>query len=502
MSEALKQIDRKAIIKEALNKIEELQARLEALERSRTEPIAVIGIGCRFPGGVTGPESYWQLLQNGVDAITEVPLERWSLEAFYDADRNAPGKTYTRWGGYLKDVDKFDPHFFGISPREAVHIDPQQRLFLEVAWEALENAGIAPEKLHRSQTGVYVGVTTAEYGHLHMKYLDAASINAYTVSGNVNNCVSGRVAFLLGLHGPAISVDTACSSSQVALHLACQAIRTGDCNTAIAGGVNVILLPETYVSFSKWGMFSPDGRCRTFDADAAGFVRSEGCGAVILKPLSKAIVDGDKILAVIRGTAANQDGPSSGLSVPNGLAQEQVIRLALHNAGVKPEEVQFVETHGTGTTLGDPIEVEALGAVYGAGHSKENPLLIGAAKTNLGHMESASGVAGLIKVVLSLYHQEIPPNLHLKKLSPQMPWEKLPIVVPSQRTPWPRGEKPRRAGLSSFGFSGTNVHVILEEAPVLGDGGSGRRGEREKGRRGEGETRRRGDGEVEKNVTP
>ncbi len=466
MNEFSKQIDRKAIIKEALNKIVELQDKLAALERMRREPIAVIGLGCRFPGGVTGPESYWRLLQDGGDAITEIPPERWDIDAYFDPDRNALGKTYTRWGGYLRDIDKFDPHFFGISPREAVSLDPQQRLFLEVAWEALENATIAPEKLYESQTGVYVGVTTSEYGHLHTKHLALTDINAYTMSGNVNNCVSGRVAYLLGLHGPAISVDTACSSSQVALHLACQALRSGDCNLAIVGGVNVILLPEAYVCFSKWGMFSPDGRCRTFDAGASGFVRSEGCGAVILKPLSRALADRDNILALIRGTAANQDGPSSGLSVPNGLAQEQVIRMALANSGVQSTEVQYVETHGTGTTLGDPIEVEALGAVYGEGRSRENALLLGAVKTNLGHMESASGVASLIKVVLSLHHEEIPPNLHLQKLSPQMRWDRLPLAVPTQRTPWPRGEQPRLAGLSSFGFSGTNVHVILEEAPV------------------------------------
>ncbi len=471
MSIAAKDVDRKAILKEALNKIAELQGKLATLERKRKEPIAVIGLGCRFPGGVTGPESYWRLLQNGVDAITEIPPERWDSNAYFDPDRNALGKTYTRWGGYLRDIDKFDPHFFGISPREAVSMDPQQRLFLEVAWEALENAAIAPEKLYESQTGVYAGVTTSEYGHLHTKHLTLTDINAYTMSGNVNNCVSGRVAYLLGLHGPAVSVDTACSSSQVALHLACQALRAGDCNMAIVGGVNVILLPEAYICFSKWGMFSPDGRCRTFDAGASGFVRSEGCGTVILKPLSRALAEGDNILALIRGTAANQDGPSSGLSVPNGLAQEQVIRMALENAGVLPEQVQYVETHGTGTTLGDPIEVEALGAVYGEGRPKENALLLGAVKTNLGHMESASGVAGLIKVVLSLHHEEIPPNLHLQKLSPQMRWDKLPIAVPTQRTPWPRTEKPRLAGLSSFGFSGTNVHVILEGAPLMEKGG-------------------------------
>ncbi len=460
--------DRRAILKEALNRIQELETKLAAAEQARHEPLAVIGLGCRYPGGVNSPESYWQLLRDGVDAVTEIPPDRFDINAYYDPDHTAPGKVTTRWGGYMTDVDKFDPHFFGISPREAVHMDPQHRLLLEVVWEALEHAGQAPDKLHGSNTGVFVGITTNEYLQLHYKLIDPAQINAYLVSNNVLNVASGRIAFHLGLHGPAVSVDTACSSSLVATYLACQSLRAGECDMAIVGGVNVILSPETLISFSKWGMMSPSGRCRTFDAAADGFVRSEGCGAVILKRLSDALAHNDNILAVIRGVAANQDGPSSGISVPNGPAQEAVIRRALANAGIAPGLVGYVETHGTGTTLGDPIEVEALGAVYSEGHSRENPLRIGAVKTNLGHMESASGVAGLIKTVLILQHEEIPPHLHLQQLTPHIPWERLPIVVPTQRTPWPRtASGPGRfAGVSGFGFSGTNVHVILQEAPL------------------------------------
>ncbi|MDZ7269350.1 MAG: SDR family NAD(P)-dependent oxidoreductase [candidate division KSB1 bacterium] len=459
--------DRKAILKEALQRIQELEARLAAAEQAGREPLAVIGLGCRYPGGVNSPESYWQLLRDGVDAITEIPPDRFDINAYYDPDHRAPGKVTTRWGGYLSDIDKFDPHFFGISPREAVHMDPQHRLLLQVVWEALEHAGQAPDKLHGSNTGVFVGITTNEYLQLHYKVIEAAQINAYLVSNNVSNVASGRIAFHLGLHGPAISVDTACSSSLVATYLACQSLRSRECDMAIVGGVNVILSPETLISFSKWGMMSPSGRCRTFDAGADGFVRSEGCGAVILKRLSDALANNDNILAVIRGVAANQDGPSSGISVPNGPAQEAVIRRALANAGIAPALVGYVETHGTGTTLGDPIEVEALGAVYREGRSRDNPLRIGAVKTNLGHMESASGLAGLIKTVLVLQHEEIPPHLHLQQLTPHIAWERLPIEVPRQRTPWPRSAAgpARFAGVSGFGFSGTNVHVILEEAP-------------------------------------
>ena len=462
--------DRRAVLKDALRAIEELQSRLDSAERARREPIAIVGMACRFPGGVSDPESYWRLLRDGVDAIREVPPDRWDVDRYYDPDPAAPGKTSTRWGGFLDQVDRFDARFFGVAPREAVAMDPQHRLLLEVAWEALENGGQAPGRLTGSQTGVFVGITTTEYMQLHTRVLDLRDIDAYLAPGNTLNAAAGRVAYLLGLHGPAMAVDTACSSSLVAVHLACQSLREGESDMALAGGVNVILVPETFICFSKWGMMARDGRCKTFDAAADGFVRSEGSGVVVLKRLSDALAAGDRVLAVIRGSAVNQDGPSSGLTVPNGLAQEAVIRKALANSGVDPGQVGYVEAHGTGTSLGDPIEVEALGAVLGPGRSRRSPVLLGSVKTNLGHLESSSGIAALIKVVLSLQHREVPPHLHLKNPSPQIPWDRLPFVVPTARTPWPDNGR-RIAGVSAFGFSGTNAHVVLEEAPAAGDEG-------------------------------
>jgi len=456
--------DRRALLQEALRAIEELQAKLDVSERSRHEPIAIVGVGCRFPGADT-PEAYWGMLRDGVDAVSQVPAERWDIERWFDPDPSAPGKTYTRWGGFLRDCDKFDSHFFGVAPREAVRMDPQHRLLLEVAWQALENAGQSPERLRGSQTGVYVGITTSEYMQLHTQRLAATELDAYLAPGNTSNACAGRVSYLLGLHGPSMAVDTACSSSLVAVHLACQSLRTGDCDLALAGGVNLILVPETFVCFSKWGMMAKDGRCKTFDAAADGFVRGEGSGVVVLKRLRDALAEGDDVMAVIRGTAVNQDGPSSGLSVPNGRAQEAVIRRALADAGLDPGDVSYVEAHGTGTSLGDPIEVEALGAVYGAGHSHDRPLLIGSVKTNLGHLEASAGVAGLIKVVLSLQQREIPPHLHFKQGNPHIPWGRLPVSVPTQRTPWPDTPTRHLAGVSAFGFSGTNVHLIVEGAP-------------------------------------
>jgi acyl transferase domain-containing protein len=458
-------IDYQARLKQALAAMQKMRARLDALEQARTEPIAIIGIGCRFPGGVRGPEAYWNLLHNGIDAITETPPDRQELRDAYDPDPGAPGKTYARHGGFLDGLDQFDPQFFGIAPREGNSLDPQQRLFLEVAWEALEHANVAPDKLVGTQTGVFLGITASDYLQLHVKYMDAADINAYLVAGNVPNVTPGRLSYTLGLHGPSIALDTACSSSLSAIHLACLSIRAGDSAMAIAGGVNVLLAPEVLISLSKWGMLSPEGRCKTFDARADGFVRGEGCGVVVLKPLSAALSDGDNILALIRGSATNQDGASSGLTVPNGLAQEAVIRAALANAGVEPHAIRYVETHGTGTTLGDPIEVEAIGEALCRNRPTDQPLAIGSVKTNLGHLEAASGVAGLIKTVLALYHEEIPPHLHLQERSPFINWADLPIEIPNQPTVWPRGDRPRLAGVSSFGFSGTNVHVILEEAP-------------------------------------
>lgn len=429
------------------------------------EPIAIIGMSARFPGA-DSVDAFWELLQNGVDAITEVPADRWPVDGYYDAEPGAPGKMYTRWGGFLKDVDLFDTQFFGISPREAVTMDPQQRLLLEASWQALEHAGQSPARMQGSQTGVFVGIGNYDYAQLQLKRGDPKKVGTYSGSGNSLSMAAGRLSYVLGLQGPSMAVDTACSSSLVALHLACQSLHDGECDAALAGGVNLILAPEPTVALSQAQMMANDGRCKTFDAAANGFVRSEGCGIVVLKRLSDAVAAGDNILALIRGTAINQDGRSQGLTAPNGLAQEAVIRQALARAGMDPAQISYVEAHGTGTSLGDPIEVGALGAVYGAGRSADENLLIGSVKTNIGHMENAAGIGSLIKVVLSLQNEMIPPHLHFRQPSPFIPWDELPIEVVAAPKPWPTGNGRRVAGVSSFGFSGTNAHVIIEEAPV------------------------------------
>ncbi|MGQ4807007.1 hypothetical protein NKDENANG_00345 [Candidatus Entotheonellaceae bacterium PAL068K] len=442
--------------------LREARRKLEALERAKTEPIAIIGMGCRFPGGADAPEAFWQVLQGGVDAITEVPAERWDLEAYYDAESRTPGKSYVRSAGFLPRVDLFDPQFFSISPREAVSMDPQQRLLLEVSWEALEHAGQFSH-LAGSPTGVFVGITSYDYGTLMLSG-NLSQLDAYFISGNVLNAAAGRLSYTLGLQGPSMAIDTACSSSLVAIHLACQSLRNGECRQALAGGSNVILLPDSMVALCQAGVLAVDGRCKTFDAAADGYGRGEGCGVLVLKRLSDAVADGDHILALIRGSAVNQDGPSGGFTVPNGAAQQDLIRRALAMARIEPAAVDYVEAHGTGTSLGDPIEVRALTAVLGQGRLSERPLRIGSVKTNIGHLESAAGVAGVIKVVLSLQHGEIPPHLHFNTPNPHIDWEHLPVRVPTDLTPWP-AETSRIAAVSSFGFSGTNAHVILEAAP-------------------------------------
>ncbi len=426
------------------------------------EPIAIIAVACRFPGS-PDPDAYWQLLAGGVDAIREIPEDRFDVDDFYDPDQQTPGKIYTRNGGYLDSVDGFDPEFFGISPREAIWIDPQQRLMLEIAWEGLERAGYAPSSLRGSRTGVFVGVGANEYSHLLGDSVE--NLEAHFITGNALNAIAGRVAFTLGLEGPAMAVDTACSSSLVAVHQASQALHSGDCDLALAGGVNVLLSPASIVAASQARMLSPDGRCKTFDAAADGYVRSEGCGVLVLKRLSDAQRDGDRIAAVIRSSAVNQDGASSGLTVPNGGAQQRLITSALSRAGLTGGDVDYLEAHGTGTPLGDPIEVQAAAAAYGAGRDSGRPLLMGTAKTNIGHLESAAGVAGLIKVVLSLQNEMLPQTLHFTNPSPHIPWDSLPVRVVDEATPWLTNGRPRRAGVSSFGFTGTNAHVLLEEAP-------------------------------------
>ncbi|MBS1244040.1 MAG: Beta-ketoacyl synthase, partial [Deltaproteobacteria bacterium] len=365
----------------------------------------------------------------GVDAISEIPRDRWDVDALYDPDPEAPGRIATRWGGFLPAIDGFDAAFFGISPREATTMDPQQRLLLEVAWEALEDAGQSPDRLAGTATGVFVGICNSDYIQLLIER-GAESFDMYMSTGSAHSVTSGRLSYLLGLQGPSVSVDTACSSSLVAFHLACQSIRTGESRMAIAAGVNLICTPLTTIALSRSRMMAPDGRCKAFDASADGFVRSEGCGVIVLKRLSDALADRDRILALVRGTAANQDGRSSGITAPNGPSQESVIRAALAGAGVKPGEIDFVETHGTGTSLGDPIEVNALGAVFGGDRPPGHPLSIGSVKTNIGHVESAAGVAGLIKTVLALRNETIPPSLHFRRPNPHIRWEGIPIAVP------------------------------------------------------------------------
>ncbi|HET7503187.1 MAG TPA: beta-ketoacyl synthase N-terminal-like domain-containing protein, partial [Kofleriaceae bacterium] len=444
--------------------MKDLRARLAAAEHAHTEPIAIIGIGCRFPGGARDPDSFWRLLSDGVDAIGGVPADRWDAEAYYDADPQAPGKITTKQGGFLDQVDRFDAAFFRIAPREAVHLDPQHRLLLEVAWEALERAGQTRASLDGSSTGVFVGITTGDYGEI-LRRAGAEGLDAYFPTGNAFNAAAGRLSYLLGLQGPSMAVDAACASSLVAIHLACQSLHTGDCRLALAGGVNLILEPDAHIAMSRAHALAPDGRCKTFDASADGYGRGEGCGIVVLKRLSDAIADRDPILAVVRGSAVMQDGHSGGLTVPNGAAQQAVIRAALAHAGVAPGDVSYVEAHGTGTSLGDPIEVRALGAVFGPGRGPEHPLVLGSVKTNIGHLESAAGVAGLIKVVLALQHRAIPPHLHLRALNPDVAQEPMPKLIPSATMAWP-GDGPRIAGVSAFGLSGTIAHLVVEEAPA------------------------------------
>lgn len=465
MSELSKNSTDLSPLKQALLALDEMQSKLEASHRKRNEPIAIIGMGCRFPGGADNPDAMWRILSDGVDVITEVPSDRWDLDEYYDPDPDAPGKVYTRYGGFLEDIDKFDAHFFGISPREAVNLDPQQRLLLEVSWEALENAGLSPDNLVGSQTGVFVGVMEDDYSKLHIKSSESSNLGPYYVSGNHLNFTAGRISYVLGLHGPSMAVDTACSSSLVAVHLASQNLRLGESNLALAAGVNLLLSPELTISMCKYNALSADGRCKTFDAAADGFGQSEGCGVLVLKRLSDAVADRDNILALIRGSAINHDGASSGLTVPNGLAQQKLIKQALINAGIQPDHVSFVEAHGTGTSLGDPIELRALDAVLSNGRAKDQLLMVGSAKTNFGHMASAAGMVGMMKVVLSLQHKEIPPSIHFNEINPHIPLDEMLVEIPHERTVWPSGNGSRVAGVSSFGLSGTNAHVVLEEMP-------------------------------------
>lgn len=464
-------LDYKNLMTQALRELQTLRSRVRELEASQApgnqapgsqaappEPIAIVGMGCRLPGQANSPAQFWQNLCDGLDAITPTPPDRWPPAAIPGSGVSGSGLAGTGYGGFIGHLREFDAAFFGIAPKEAAALDPQQRLLLEVNWEALEQAGIIPNSLSESNTGIFVGLSSNDYsGHLLKRPTEA--IDAYLATGNSHSTAAGRIAFTLGLQGPAIAVDTACSSSLVAVHLACQSLRLGECDLAIASGANRILAPEFSINFARANMLAADGRCKTFDASADGFVRAEGAGAVVLKRLS-AVGPTEPIFAIIRGSAVNQDGRSSGLTVPNGPAQQRVIQQALAQAGLNPSQVDYIEAHGTGTALGDPIELGALQQVFGG--DRPELLKVGSAKTNLGHLEAAAGIAGLIKTALSLYHRQIPPHLHFHTGNPNFNWANSSIAIPTEPTPLSDNAI---AGVSSFGFSGTNAHVILAAAP-------------------------------------
>jgi acyl transferase domain-containing protein/acyl carrier protein len=433
---------------------------LNPLNTNSSEPIAVIGMSCRFPGA-KDPQAFWELLRNGIDAITEVPGDRWNKKAFYHPDPAVAGKSISYWGGFLENIDKFDPFFFSISPAEAKHMDPQQRLLLELSYEALDDAGQVVKELAGSKTGVFIGISINEYSLL--QFSDPTQIGAHSGTGSALSIAANRISYTYNFHGPSIAVDTACSSSLAAVHLACQSLRNGECSMALAGGVNMILSPAHSIAFTKAGVLAPDGRCKSFDAAANGYVRGEGGGLVILKMLSSAIADGDPIQAVVLGSAMMQDGRTNGLIAPSSEAQENLLKEAYRSAGVEPCNVQYVEAHGTGTLLGDSMEAKAIGNVLGTGRQK-NRCAIGSVKTNIGHLESAAGIAGLIKVILGLKHKKIPPSIHYNTPNPHIPFNELNLNVNNELKPWPGGESPSLAGVSSFGFGGTNVHVVVREA--------------------------------------
>lgn len=424
------------------------------------EPIAIIGMGCRFPGA-SNPQAFWHLLINGQDAITEIPESRWNAEAFFHPDSSKPGKSVSRWGGFLEHVDLFDPFFFGISPGEAKYMDPQQRLLMELSHEALDQAGLNKEMVDGSRTGVFIGISVNEYSQLQLD--SPQKINSHSGTGNALSIAANRISYFFNFRGPSIAIDTACSSSLTALHLACQSLRNGECSMALAGGVNIILSPAHSIAFTKAGVLADDGRCKTFDEKANGYVRGEGGGIVVLKPLSLALADNDPVLAIIHGSAIVQDGRTNGLMAPNKESQIELLRQAYKSAGIAPQSVQYIEAHGTGTLLGDSMEAAAIGEVCGI-ERRDTPCFVGSVKTNIGHLEAAAGIAGLMKVVLALQHRTLPPNLHFNTPNPHIPFEQLHLKVPRQAIPWPEHRGPAVAGVSSFGFGGTNVHVVIGEA--------------------------------------